>query len=249
MNPGRIRAKSPDMSDSKPIKQSVSDLEVLYRDAHYIAVNKPAGLFVHKSELDRQADYLLHYVRDLAGCHVWPVHRLDRPTSGLVVFGLSKEATAALSCEFRERRVNKTYLAVVRGYTPFEDRIDYPLAPEKDTPCREAVTEYTRVRTTELPFAVGPYQTARYSLVQVRPHTGRKHQIRRHFDHLFHPLIGDRVYGDGRHNRFIRDFFGVSRLLLAATGLGFTQPFTGESLSLSAPLAPDMASLIEKMFV
>ncbi|MBU1172473.1 MAG: hypothetical protein KKD44_23180 [Proteobacteria bacterium] len=224
-------------------------LDILYRDEHFIVVNKPAGLFVHKSELDRRADYALHYVRDMAGCYVWPVHRLDRPTSGILVFACSRDAAGALSHEFSERRVEKTYLAVVRGYTLAEGVIDHPIASDKDSPSKHAVTAYTRLMTTELPYPVGPYDSARYSLVEVRPHTGRNHQIRRHFDHLFHPLIGDRVYGDGRHNRFIREHFGIERLLLAATSLFFTHPMTGHAICLNAPLALDMDHLIREMFV
>lgn len=228
--------------------RALSEADILFKDEHYIAVNKPSGLFVHKSELDRRADFALHYVRDYSGSHVWPVHRLDRPTSGVLVFARSKEALRALSTEFRERRINKTYLAVTRGYTDEQGRIDHPLAPSKGSSPKEAVTDYTRIKTVELPHPVGRYVTARYSLVSVRPLTGRKHQIRRHFDHLFHPVIGDRVYGDGRHNRFVRDYFNIERLLLAATDLSFKHPFTSQMLHLSAPLCPDMDRLIKAMF-
>lgn len=227
---------------------ALSEADILFRDDHYIAVNKPAGLFVHKSDLDRKADFALHYVRAFAGCHVWPVHRLDRPTSGLLVFALSKEALRELSTLFRERRVSKTYLTVVRGYTEPSGLIDYPLSAEKNHPPKQAITGYTRLKTAELPHPVGRYTTARYSLVQVRPMTGRNHQIRRHFDHLFHPVIGDRVYGDGRHNRFIRDHFQVERLLLAAVELNFIHPFTGGDVTISAPLCPDMSRLIHALF-
>lgn len=237
------------MSISIKNTMTMPAIECLYTDEHFIVVNKPAGLFVHKSELDRRADYALHYVRDMAGGHVWPVHRLDRPTSGILIFARTKDAAGALSREFRERRVKKKYLAVVRGFTQAEGCIDHPLSAGKDLPLKEAVTEYTCLKTTELPFPVGPYPSARYSLVDIRPLTGRKHQIRRHFDHLFHPLIGDRVYGDGRHNRFIREQFNVERLLLAATGLTFIHPMTGVELCLNAPLAQDMENLIKEMFV
>lgn len=228
--------------------RALSEKDILFWDEHYLAVNKPSGLFVHKSELDRRADFALHYVRSFAGCHVWPVHRLDRPTSGVLVFALSKEALRELSSLFRERRVMKTYLTVVRGYTEPSGLIDHPLAADKNNTPKQAVTEYTRLKTVELPYPVGRYPTARYSLVEVRPLTGRKHQIRRHFDHLFHPVIGDCVYGDGRHNRFVRDHFQMDRLLLAATELSFTHPFTGIDLKVSAPLCPDMIRVIRTLF-
>ena len=226
----------------------MTELQVLYRDEHYIAVNKPSGLFVHKNPMEPKAEHALAMVRDMNGAYVWPVHRLDRPTSGVLVFACSRLATGLLSLEFREKRVIKTYRAVVRGYTEDDGVIDHPLAIEPGSSPKHAVTQYRLLQTTELPYPVGPYQTARYSLVEVQPVTGRTHQIRRHFDHLFHPLIGDRVYGDGRHNRFIRERFGVGRLLLAATNLCFTHPFTGETLQLRAPMADDMERVVVGMF-
>ncbi len=227
---------------------TVSDLRILYLDEHYVIVDKPSGLFVHKNAIEPKAPHALAYVRDMTGGIVWPVHRLDRPTSGVLVFGRTREATGRLSLEFREKRVVKTYHAVVRGYTPDNDTIDYPLASENGKTARTAVTSYTRLGAVELPHAVGPYQTARYSLVEVKPLTGRRHQIRRHFAHVFHPLIGDRVHGDGRHNRFIREQYLVGRLLLSATALEFRHPFTGEILSIKTRIQDDMAAVIRSMF-
>ena len=226
----------------------MKDLDVLYRDEHFIAVNKPSGLFVHKNAIEPKAPHALTYVRELNQGHVWPVHRLDRPTSGVLVFGCSKQATGLLSREFRDKRVKKTYHAVVRGYTDEAGTIDHPLKTENSANTRESVTHFVRLKTVELPWPVGPYQTARYSLVEVKPETGRRHQIRRHFDHLFHPLIGDRVYGDGRHNRFVREKFGVGRLLLSATKLEFIHPVTQESICLKAEIQEDMNSVIRSMF-
>lgn len=226
----------------------MSELQVIFRDKHFIAVNKPSGLFVHKNAIEPKAPHALSFVRELNGGYVWPVHRLDRPTSGVLVFACSKQATSLLSREFREKRVIKTYHAVVRGYTESQGLIDHSLLSEQGTIRKNSVTAYTRIKTVELPYPVGPYQTARYSLVEVKPVTGRRHQIRRHFDHLFHPLIGDRIYGDGRHNRFVGETFGVGRLLLSATALEFTHPFTGELIYLRAEIQEDMASLIKAMF-
>ena len=231
----------------------MEELPVLFKDDHYIAVDKPPGLFVHKSELDPKADHALRIVRAMSGGHVWPVHRLDRPTSGVLVFARTKDATGRLSREFQEKRVTKIYHAIVRGYTETEGLIDHDLAPEKGgtkggTGKKSAVTAFTRLKTVELPYPVGRYQTARYSLVEARPLTGRMHQIRRHFDHLFHPIIGDRVYGDGRQNKFIRDHFMIDRLLLSARELLFTHPYTGEPVHLIAPPDQEMDDLILRMF-
>lgn len=225
-----------------------SPLRVLYLDDHFIAVDKPSGLFVHKNAIEPKAPHALSFVRDMTGGIVWPVHRLDRPTSGVLVFGRSRESTRRLSQEFREKRVTKTYHAVVRGHTPEHGTIDYPLARDKGITPKSAVSSYKRLATVELPYAVGPYNTARYSFVEVKPETGRHHQIRRHFAHVFHPLVGDRVYGDGKHNRFIRDHFMVGRLLLSATSLSFTHPFTGETLCIECSIQADMAGAVRSMF-
>ncbi|GGO77096.1 hypothetical protein GCM10011348_05890 [Marinobacterium nitratireducens] len=173
---------------------------------------------------------------------VYTIHRLDRATSGVLLFGKQKEAAQAMNAAFAERRVEKTYLCVVRGYTEQEGVIDYPLKPihdkkadpfaDPDKPAKEAVSEYRRLGTVELPVPVGRYQTARYSLVEVRPKSGRKHQIRRHLKHIFHPLVGDTRYGDGKHNQLFRDRFGLERLLLMATGLVFEHPVSGARVEL-----------------
>lgn len=226
----------------------MNELQVLFRDEHFIAIDKPSGLFVHKNAIEPKAPHALSYVRELNKGLVWPVHRLDRPTSGVLVFACSKEATALLSLEFREKRVMKTYHAVVRGFTDENGTIDHGLKTEKGNKTKQSVTCFRRLKIVELPYPVGPYSTARYSLVEVTPLTGRRHQIRRHFDHLFHPLIGDRVYGDGRHNRFIREMFGVGRLLLSATSLEFTHPFTGEAVHIRAQVQEDMAQVIVRLF-
>lgn len=229
--------------------ESLKSIEILYQDDHYIAVDKPSGLFVHKSDFDRRADYVLRIVRDMAGCLVWPVHRLDRPTSGVLIFALSRDAASRLSDEFRSRRVAKEYLAVVRGYTDDAGVIDYPLKAESDDKPRDAVSRYQTILKTELPYPVGRYNTARYSLVKIFPETGRYHQIRKHFAHIFHPVIGDSVHGDGKHNRLIRETFGVGRLLLAATVLKFNHPYRGLPVLVEAPVESGMQSVIDAMFI
>ena len=231
-------------------------LEIVFRDDYYVAVNKPPDLMVHRSPLaPRDERFVLQLLRDLLGRHVYPVHRLDRPTSGVLVFGLSAEAAQLLAKEFSERRVTKTYLAVVRGCTEVEGVIDHPLADptERYSPVRqtgeekEAVTAYRRLATVELPCAVGRYPTSRYSLVAARPLTGRRHQLRRHFKHLFHPIIGDTSYGEGRHNRFFRETFGCARLLLHAAGLSFRHPYTGEEITVAAGPGEEFTSVVERL--
>lgn len=222
-------------------------LEIIYRDQNYIAVNKPSGLFVHRSEFDRRADFAMRMVRRQAGCRVYPVHRLDRPTSGALLFALNREAASVMGGIFREKRVEKTYLAVVRGYTERAGRIDYALKSERGAEAKDAVTFYERVATAELPIPVGRYATARYSLVKIRPETGRLHQIRKHFAHIFHHVAGDTVHGDGRHNRLFREHFGIRRLLLAATRLEFADPLSGKEISIRAEIDGEMKRLFGEL--
>jgi tRNA pseudouridine65 synthase len=219
-------------------------LELLYKDADYVAIDKPAGLLVHRTNIDRhETRFALQMLRDQIGDRVFPVHRLDKPTSGVLVFGRTPEAAAALAARFEAREVEKHYLAVVRGYTPESGRIDHALATDRGR--QKAVTSYRRLATVELPHAVGRYPTARYSLVRVAPETGRTHQIRRHMKHIFHPIIGDRKYGDDRHSRFFESRFGCERLLLHASYLRFTHPGTAGNVAIDSPLPPAFRSVTD----
>ncbi|MEM6990778.1 MAG: pseudouridine synthase, partial [Myxococcota bacterium] len=176
-------------------------------------------------------------VRDRVGQHVFPVHRLDRSTSGVLVFALSSDAAARLSAAFTARSVDKRYLAVVRGTISDHGTVDYALRSEPGAPLKPAVTDFRRLDTTEVDEPVPPHPTARDSLVALRPRTGRTHQLRRHMAHLRHPIVGDVRHGDGAHNRLFRRRFDSHRLLLWATDLSFEHPFTGARLALHAPPA------------
>ena len=231
--------------------------EIVYIDDHLVVVHKPADLLVHRSPIDRrETRFALQLVRDLIGRRVYPVHRLDRPTSGVLLFGLTPEAAQTVCQSFIDGEVTKTYLAVVRGVTASKGVIDYPLFEEPDrladpfaAPDKEAqsaVTGYRRLAETELPFAVGRHPTSRYSLVEAHPGTGRRHQLRRHFKHLFHPIIGDTKYGEGRHNRLFREAFDCHRLLLAAVELTFPHPASGRPLTVCAPPEASFTGLIDR---
>lgn len=233
-------------------------LDILFRDEHYLAVNKPSGLLVHRSDLDRhETEFALQLARDQVGQHVYPVHRLDRPTSGVLLFGLSPEAARRAAGAFAAAAVEKTYLAVVRGRAADEAVIDYPLrelteryAGNGDAAVdgyQEAVTSLQRLAVAELPFPSGKFATSRYSLLQIKPRTGRRHQIRRHLKHLFHPIIGDTTYGDGRHNRLFREQLGCTRLLLHAAELSFCHPWCGELVQISAPLDEDFLGIMVRL--
>lgn len=221
-------------------------LPVCYQDEHYIVVDKPSGMLVHRTALDPERDVALQRVRDQVGHRVYPVHRLDRPTSGLLVFAMSPEAAEALAEAFRGRGVEKRYLAVVRGWAPEAGEIDRPLR-DKDTGREQpALTRYRRLATLELPIPVDPYPAARYSLVEVMPATGRRHQIRRHLAGISHPLIGDTSHGKGPHNRLFREHFNVHRLLLRAAGLAFIHPYSRRPVSICRPWDEAFMDLCER---
>ena len=215
-------------------------LPILYLDDQLVAVHKPSGLLVHRSPIERRAhQFALQMVRNQLGSRVYPLHRLDRPTSGVLLFARDRQTASALGAAFRMNEVEKTYLAVVRGHPEAEGVIDHPLGKvdlSGQTAARPALTVFRRLAAAELPVAVGRYPTSRYALLALHPRTGRRHQLRRHLKHIFHPIIGDTKYGEGRHNRFFRERFGCHRLLLAAVEIAFRHPVDGRERLIRAPL-------------
>ncbi len=218
-------------------------LAIVWQDDALVAINKPAGLLVHRSPIDRhETRFAVQQLRDQLGCWVYPVHRLDKPTSGLLLFALEPALASVLAQQFESRTVHKSYWAVVRGHAPAFKDIDHPLRDEVDSKgrvCndgehREAQTYLRCMASWVLPMPVDRYPEARYSLVELQPRTGRFRQLRRHLKHIAHPIIGDTRYGKGTHNRFFRQQLGCNRLLLASVGLTFDHPITGASLSLVA---------------
>jgi tRNA pseudouridine65 synthase len=216
----------------------------IFRDDWLLAVHKPAGLLLHRSPIDRhETQFALQYARELnGGEHVYPVHRLDRPTSGLLLFARDPDSASVLGKTLMAGGFAKTYQAMVRGWTPEEGLIDHPLREQPtdrrcnddSQPLREALTRYRRLATTEIPIEIEGYPSSRYSLVELYPVTGRKHQLHRHMQHIAHPIIGDTNYGRTRHNHYFAERFGYARLMLAATGLSFRHPVTGEVVDLKA---------------
>jgi len=231
-------------------------LEILYRDTYFVAINKPSGLLVHKSPIDKhETAFALQLVRDQIGQYVYPVHRLDKPTSGVLLFALSSEIAKTMSELFRSNEVHKEYMAIVRGYTKEKELIDYPLKQMLDTreqkeqgitkEAQEAQTDYERLATVELPYAVSRYPVARYSLVKLSPKSGRKHQLRRHMKHIFHPIVGDTKHGRGEHNQLFREKFDCHRLLLHAQKMAFVHPVSKKELLISAPMDQDFKKLFK----
>lgn len=218
---------------------------ILFEDAHFIAIHKPDGILAHRTKISEDTVFVLQLLRKQVGYRIYPVHRLDRATSGVLIFGKTKEAAAALSIPFRNQAVHKKYLAVVRGYVEEKGVIDYPLARSPKHDKQPAISHYKRLAQNELGFSVNRYPTSRYSLVLVEPQTGRHHQIRRHFAHYRHPVLNDRPHGDCKHNKYFREHLGVQRMLLHAWELGFRHPFTEEGLAIQAPLGKNFLAALK----
>ncbi|MEZ4375105.1 MAG: pseudouridine synthase [Polyangiaceae bacterium] len=221
-------------------------LEVLTEDDQWVVIDKPSGLLVHPGWA-KERPTALHLVRDRVGCHVYPAHRLDRATSGVLVFAKSPESASALGQAFAGGKVKKRYLALVRG-EPAEQLIDNPLprGEDKAGPRVAARTYVRRLASVTLTVALAGYPV-RYSLVEALPETGRLHQIRRHLKHAGHPILGDVRYGKGDHNRLCREHFGLHRLALHAADLWLPHPRTRETTHFLAGLPSDLREPLEAM--
>ena len=245
--PGENRA-NPTLGTRGPMEveaeaKPITALEIIYRDEFLVAVYKPAGLLVHRSEIDRrETRFAVQLLRDQLGQRVHTVHRLDKPTSGLMLFALNTEDATRLSLDFQEQKISKQYSALVRGFMPEQGHIDYayalrydPLDPATHDQSRKlaAVTHYRCARQFEVDIPLGRYPSARFSVLELKPKTGRKHQLRRHMKHLSHPIAGDTTYGDGRQNQWMRTHLNCHRLMLCATHLSFLHPRSGETIEMN----------------
>jgi len=222
-------------------------LDLLHVDDDVVAVNKPAGIAVHRSHLvGSDDDYLMDRLRLQVEGRLHAVHRLDRATSGVLLVARSSAMAAELGRQMMARTVTKTYLAAVRGWPAEEGEVDYPLSGSSMRgEAKPALTRWRRLATVEVPIAQGKYPQQRYALLEVSPETGRYRQIRRHFHHLSHHLLGDTSHGRGDHNRLIRQYYGVHRLLLHASRLRVLHPASGEPLDLHAPLDSAWLKLLQ----
>lgn len=211
-------------------------LDILFRDEHLIAINKPHGLLVHRSAIAADAEeFAIQLLRDQIGIKVNPAHRIDRKTGGVLLFALDKATEIAMQQQFMENRVQKKYLAIVRGYTPDREEIDYPLRKENGT-LQEAFTVYSTLQRAEIEMPFGAHATSRYSLLEVSPQTGRMHQIRKHLSHVFHPIIGDRTHGCNKQNKLFKEKWEMTTMLLHASWLSFTHPISNAVTTIEAPL-------------
>ena len=241
-----------DETPEKPV------LKILYQDEYLVAVDKPSGLFVHRSYMDKDEIYFaLQLVRDQIGQYVYPLHRLDRPTSGVLLFGLSDEVARLMGQAFTNKTIQKTYYALTRGHLLGEGLVDYPLKEKLDKigdkyvdpnkEAQEAQTHFESLDIATLNETVGKYDSVRYSVVKLKPVTGRRHQIRRHLAHLRHPIIGDINYGDNKQNPFFNQYFGFKRLMLHAKTLNFTHPITQKPIEIQADFDQQWQNVFERL--
>jgi tRNA pseudouridine65 synthase len=222
-------------------------LDILYRDEYLIAINKPHGLLVHRSPIAADVqEFAVQSLRDQIGQWVTPVHRLDRKTCGVLLFALDKETEVAMHKQFMEGLVTKNYLAIVRGHTADRDSIDYPLRKENGQ-LQEAHTDYITLQHTELDIALGNHATSRYSLVQAIPTTGRMHQLRKHFAHIDHPIIGDRPHGCNKQNRMFKERWQMDTMMLHASLQAFKHPVTGVNVVIEATLQVEFLRVMDIM--
>ena len=209
-------------------------LEILFQDEHLVAINKPHGLLVHRTKIaDDAEEFALQLLRDQLNQTVFPAHRLDRKTSGILLFSLSKEMDQLIQNEFYTQKVSKKYLAILRGFAPEELTIDYDLTKENGT-VQNAITHFKTLQHVEIPYPQGKFESARFSLIEARPETGRFHQLRKHFAHIMHPIIGDRPHGCNKQNKWWKETFEMEKMMLHASGLEFTHPITKELISIKA---------------
>ena len=220
-------------------------LEIIFENEHLIAINKPHGLLVHRSPIAKDAkEFALQLLRDQIGQYVYPAHRLDRKTSGVLLFSKAKETNIALNQLFAARKVRKQYLALVRGFCPKEGTIDYAIK-ENDKP-QEAITHFQLKAQYEIPLAHGGFDTSRYSLVEVYPETGRFHQIRKHLAHIDHPIIGDRPHGCNKQNRLWKEQFKMTHMLLHAEKLNLEFPM-GNPIEITANLSAVFSKVLNQL--
>lgn len=220
-------------------------LKILFQDDHIVAVNKPHGLLVHRTSMAADAnEFALQILREQLQKTVFPVHRIDRKTGGILVFALNKEIDSQMQQLFARRQVDKKYLAIVRGHTPDEVAIDYPLKNEKRG-LQEACTIFRTIDKAELNIPSGKHSTSRYSLVEVYPITGRMHQIRKHFAHIYHPIIGDRPHGCNKQNKLWLEIFQMNTMLLHASELRFSHPVTKQDIIIKAEIQSEFRRAYE----
>jgi tRNA pseudouridine65 synthase len=211
---------------------------ILFSDEHFVAINKPPGLLMHRTRISEDNVFVVQLLRDQIGQRVYPIHRLDRATSGVLILGKTADAAGRLGEQVMDKTVAKKYLAIVRGWVPETGTIDYALDdPDSGKGRLQAITHFVRLGTSEIDHPIGlRHKTARFSLIEAQLETGRRHQIRKHFAHLNYPVIGDKRHGDVKHNTYFREVFDLRRMFLHSLLLSFQHPFTNQPTTITAPV-------------
>jgi tRNA pseudouridine65 synthase len=227
-------------------------MQILFEDESLIAINKPSGMLVHPTEAglspqNIREETCLSALRGYCKHHVFPVHRLDRATSGVLIFAKNSLAAAALCTSFEQSNAQKEYIALVRGWMPPDVEVDHPVWNEIRTQRLNAKTSFSLLEKFELPTPSEHHATSRYSLVSAKPHTGRYHQIRQHLKHLSHPIVGDTAHGNGKHNRFFRERFGLQRLFLHSKSLEIMHSMTHIPITLTAEIPEELNTVLSAL--
>ena len=222
-------------------------LQILHQDEYLVAINKPNGLLVHRTSIATNTDtFAVQELRNQLSQHVYPVHRLDRKTSGVLLFALKPELVAPIQAQFAESKIEKVYWAILRGWTDDEGLIDYALTNDAGK-TQEAITAYKTLERTEVSVPFGKHDTSRYSLVEAYPKTGRMHQLRKHFAHIHHPIIGDRPHGCNKQNKLFLEKWKMNTMLLHAKSLEFEHPVSHEKIKLTASLNSEFLRMLNTL--
>ena len=222
-------------------------LEIIYQDEDYVAINKPHNLLVHRTQISEEKEFFaVQILKEQVGKWLTPCHRLDRKTSGVLLFAFNKEAGVAAMKSFSQQEIKKEYIVLVRGFLQEKGFIDKDLAKENGT-LQKAFTNYERLECFELPFEVSRYSHSRYSLAKVMPETGRMHQIRRHMAHLRHYVIGDKVHGECKHNKVFEERYNLQTMLLHANKLEFPHFRENKIVTLKAGMHPVFKTILERL--
>ena len=222
-------------------------LPIIFEDEYLVAINKPHNLLVHRTKIaEEKTFFAVQILKKQLGIWVSPCHRLDRKTSGILLFAKTKEALVAMNEKFSKNQIQKKYITFVRGFVPEEGICDRPLESEKGK-LQDALTHYRCLQHIELPIEVSRYPTSRYSLVEVSPQTGRTHQIRKHFAQLRHYIIGDKTHGECKQNKMFETRFGLNTMLIQAADLEFSHPITNQKIKLSANMQAEFIAILQKI--
>lgn len=221
--------------------------EILYEDDELVAINKPYGYFVHRTFLNNTAkEIALYKLRDQIGKKVYPVHRLDRKTSGVLVYALNTQMLRLMNDQFMNTEIEKEYMAIVRGYTDDEVTIDYAITNDRGK-IQDAITNLQTLQKSEIPLPHGKFQTSRYSLVRLIPQTGRMHQLRKHTSHIFHPIIGDRPHGCNKQNKLFLENFNLTQMMLHAKSLSFQHPSLEKRIVINADYSDEFKRIAQAL--